>query len=97
MNNNLTSLNKIWKIIKEKNMYWIEDLKFANDKKHKYIVTIINPKTKRKKNIKFGSYNYKDYTIHKDPIRRENYRNRHKHDKINDNTKPGYYAYHLLW
>ena len=34
---------------------------------------------------------------HKDENRRRSYRNRHKNDHINDDTKAGYYSWRYLW
>jgi hypothetical protein len=88
----LTPLSTIWSIIRRKRFNFIEDLQYANDGKHKYVVTITNPNSGRKKKIKFGAYGMEDYTIHKDPERRRRYRQRHKNDHINDRTKPGFYS-----
>jgi hypothetical protein len=47
---------------------------------------------------KFGARGYEDYTIHKDPKRRQNYRSRHAKDlDTNDYTRAGYLSYYILW
>ena len=53
-----------------------------------------------KKTVSFGAKNYSDYTLHKDPERKQRYIDRHK--KNEDWTKtgiktPGFYAKHVLW
>jgi len=45
----------------------------------------------------FGDAKYEDYTMHKDPERKKNYRSRHANDYINDPMKPGFWSYWLLW
>lgn len=50
------------------------------------------------KTVDFGAKGYSDYTIHKDPERRERYLKRHKANE--DWSKPdtaGSLAKHLLW
>ena len=52
------------------------------------------------KTVSFGAKGYSDYTLHKDPERKERYISRHK--KNEDWTKsgiktPGFYAKHVLW
>jgi len=53
-----------------------------------------------RKTISFGANGYSDYTIHKDPERKNRYINRHK-DKENWGLSgietAGFYAKHLLW
>jgi hypothetical protein len=49
------------------------------------------------KKVSFGATGYEDYTIHKDKERRERYRTRHKNDKINDPTAPGFWSWWVLW
>ena len=53
-----------------------------------------------KKTVSFGAKGYSDYTLHKDPERKERYISRHK--KNEDWTKSGiktagFYAKHVLW
>ena len=54
--------------------------------------------------IHFGATGYEDFTQHKDPARRANYRRRHGAIKLKDGrlaytvpTSPAYCSYNLLW
>jgi hypothetical protein len=49
------------------------------------------------KKVSFGATGYEDYTIHKDKERRERYRTRHRKDRINDPTSPGFWSWWVLW
>ena len=52
------------------------------------------------KKISFGASGYSDYTIHKDPERKERYIARHKKNEEwskSGVTTSGYWAKHLLW
>jgi hypothetical protein len=62
----------------------------------KFDIWIELPNGKVKK-VSFGGAGYEDYTTHKDIERRKRYRIRHKNDKIHDPTKPGFWAYWILW
>ena len=67
----------------------------ANDGKHKYYII-----TSSGRKIYFGAKGYSDYTIHKDPQRKQRYIERHK-DKENwtksgINTA-GFWSRWLLW
>ena len=44
----------------------------------------IPTKTGRLKKVSYGAAGMSDYTKHKDKERRENYRKRHKNDRINE-------------
>lgn len=48
--------------------YGAEDLKYSTRKSNKYMVNLPGGKV-----VHFGSPKYEDFTIHKDPIRREKY------------------------
>ena len=73
-------------------------LKEANDKKHKYIVSIMNETTKRLKNIKFGAYGMDDYTIHKDEKRKSLYDARHRvREDWTDPQTAGFWSKWILW
>ncbi len=68
----------------------------ANNGKHKYYII-----TKTNKKVYFGQYGASDYTIHKDPLRKERYIKRHS--GMNENwTKSGidtagWWSRWLLW
>ena len=47
--------------------------------------------------VPFGAAGYQDYTQHRDPKRRSNYRRRHAHDRLSDPTSAGALSWHLLW
>lgn len=67
----------------------------ANDKKHKYYII-----TKTGRRVYFGAYGYSDYTIHKDPKRKERYIERHRGrenwTKSGIDTS-GFWSRWLLW
>ena len=67
----------------------------ANDNKYKYYII-----TKNEKKIYFGAAGYSDFTIHKDPERKQRYINRH--EKNENWTKSGidsagFWSRWLLW
>ena len=67
----------------------------ANDGKHKYFIM-----TKSGKHFYFGAAGYSDFTIHKDPERKQRYINRH--EKNENWTKSGidsagFWSRWLLW
>jgi len=56
------------------------------------------------KYIHFGATGYEDYTQHKDPARRANYRRRHGAIKLKDGrlaytvkSSPAFWSWNLLW
>lgn len=67
----------------------------ANDGKHKYYII-----TKTGKKVNFGAVGYDDYTIHKDPERKQRYIDRHKNNenwnKSGINTA-GWWSRYFLW
>ena len=40
---------------------------------------------------------YEDYTVHKDPERKQSYLSRQMHDSYTDPLYPSFYATNLLW
>ena len=96
MNNNLVSIQKIKKIVKQKGlMKFIKDVNYSNVQNKKYyVITIDNKK------VNFGDIRYSDWLTHHDKIRRENFRKRFKSlfekNKDNYNT-PIFYSYQILW
>ena len=54
--------------------------------------------TGRLKTTHFGAKNYSDYTIHKDPARKQRYLDRHrKNENWNDPTSAGSLSTYILW
>lgn len=50
------------------------------------------------KRVSFGARGYEDFTIHKDPERRDRYIKRHKKDlQTMDPTRAGYLSMFILW
>jgi hypothetical protein len=47
--------------------------------------------------IRYGARGYEDYTQHKDPDRRANFRARHKCDSVTDKNTARYWACQDLW
>ena len=92
---NLISLNKLYDIIKSKNLdKYILNLGYSNRKNKKYFVKTIDNNI-----IHFGDTRYEDYLIHNDNIRREQFRTRfnklYQKNKNNYNA-PIFWAY-ILW
>ena len=79
-------------------MYKFIKLEEADDKKHKYIVTLKNQKTDRLNNIKFGAYGMDDFTITKNEEQKMRYIERHrKRENWNDPSTAGFWSYWILW
>ena len=74
-------------------------LKQNTNQRYKWTVTFLRPNG-RKKTIHFGAKGMSDYTIHKDPERKQRYINRHK-KRENWNKSgiktAGFWSLHLLW
>jgi hypothetical protein len=51
----------------------------------------------RLKIVSFGAKGYSDYTIHKDPERKERYWSRHRGDNLDDPMSPGALSWFVLW
>ncbi len=65
----------------------------SDNPKKKFMVYLPN-----NKKIHFGSKLYSDYTIHKDPYRKELYIARHKkNENWNNIGSAGYWSKNLLW
>jgi hypothetical protein len=67
----------------------------ANDGKHKYYII-----TKNEKRVYFGQASASDYTIHKDPERKQRYIKRHKKNEIFSKSgidSAGFWSRWLLW
>ena len=63
----------------------------------KYVATYTNKTTGRENNIHFGAKGYVDYTQTPDAENKKAYRKRHAKDYIDDISKPGAWAWWLLW
>ena len=51
-----------------------------------------------KKTVHFGAVGMSDFTLHKDPERKQRYIDRHKaNENWNDYTTPGFFSRWLLW
>ena len=96
MENNLVSLDRLKKLIKEKGLNkYIKEIGYSKAKNKKYyIITIDN------KRVNFGSLNYKDFLQHHDEERRQRFRQRFNklYEKFKtDHNKPIFYSWNLLW
>ncbi len=69
----------------------------SHNKDKKYMVKFINSKTRQMNTIHFGAFGMSDFTIHKDPHRRQLYIIRHNKDKINNPDYAGFWSMNLLW
>jgi len=70
----------------------------SSNPKKKWMVKYINQKTGREKTLHFGAKDYEDYTIHKDPDRKDRYIQRHsEREDWNDLTKAGAWSRYILW
>ena len=51
-----------------------------------------------KKTVSFGAAGYSDYSVHKNPERKQRYIDRHKkNENWNDHTTAGFFAKNILW
>ena len=65
----------------------------SKNKNKKYSAVIDGKKT-----IHFGAVGYEDYSVHKDPERKQRYIDRHKsREDWSDHTTAGFYAKNILW
>lgn len=97
MNKNLIALDELYKIIKNKGLdKYIISYGYSKRKGKKYHVILRDTL----KPVHFGALDYEDYLIHKDPIRRENFRKRFKalYEKNKNNpSSPIFWSYLILW
>lgn len=94
--NNLVSLDELYKVIKKKGLdKYITSYGYSNRKGKKYYVILRDGL----KPIHFGAIEYQDYLIHKDPIRRANFRKRFKalYEKNKNNLQSPIFWSWLLW
>lgn len=67
-----------------------------SDRRGKRFVAI--PTDNDGKIVHFGSSEHENYTMHKDPKRKQSYLNRHaKNERWDDLTTAGAWSRHLLW
>ena len=65
-----------------------------SDKKNKKFDARIDGK----KTVSFGAAGYSDYSVHKDPERKQRYLKRHKkNENPNDHNTASFYATNILW
>ena len=63
--------------------------------KHKFVVKSCHEG--EEKIVRYGHRDYQDYTQHKDPKRKENFRSRMSCDEPMDKNTPRYWACSKLW
>jgi len=69
----------------------------ATDGKHKFVATF-EYKDGRVKHTPFGSFGMDDFTLTRDKMQRERYRERHSKDlRTHDPTAAGYLSMFILW
>ena len=85
---------------RKKSSIKLVSIKTSPKKDKKLVATfeIKDGKRSSKKTVHFGAKNYSDYTIHKDPERKQRYIQRHrKHEDWNDPTTAGALSLYVLW
>jgi hypothetical protein len=66
------------------------------DSPKKWVVRVPTASGKGK-TVLFGARGYEDFTTHHDVERRERYRTRHQHDRLDDPYAPGFWSMWALW
>jgi len=71
----------------------------SSKKEKKKMVYVLNKKTGNVNVVHFGQAGASDYTIHKDPKRRNRFRARHGCDPVSklDRNSPKYFSCEVLW
>jgi hypothetical protein len=70
----------------------------ASDGVHKWVGVFTDPVDKTERRIPFGAKGYSDYTINRDPLRRERYIARHKaRENWRDPMTAGALSRFILW
>lgn len=73
-------------------------IKKSNKPAKKMMAVFYNSKTGRENTTHFGAAGMSDYTIHKDPKRKQRYINRHKvNENWNDPSSAGALSRFILW
>lgn len=76
----------------------IVNIKKSNLENKKMTAIFYDINNKKIKTVHFGQAGASDYTIHKDPERKQRYIERHeKREDWNDPMKPGTLALYILW
>ncbi len=71
---------------------------FQSQRQFKKLQVCIKDEDNKIKNIHFGDKRYEDYTMHKDKLRRINFRARHKCDLVKPNKSTArYWSCKRLW
>lgn len=79
-------------------MYRLLKIAKSDKPEKKLAATFENTTTKRLKVVHFGAAGMSDYTIHRDPDRKQRYINRHKkNENWNDPTTAGALSRWVLW
>lgn len=79
-------------------MYKLIYIKPSTRKDKKFMAKFCNTENGREKTTHFGAKGMSDYTIHKDPKRKERYIKRHKvRENWNDPTSAGALSRWVLW
>lgn len=69
-----------------------------SDRADKKLVATFTTDKGTEKKVHFGAKSYSDYTVHKDPKRRQSYLARHKpREDWSDPSTPGSLSKHILW
>jgi hypothetical protein len=107
MNNNLVSLDILYKIIKMKGLNkYINSYGYSKKKDKKYYIILKNGKGEALASgtsgnvIHFGSLKYEDYLIHKDKDRLNRFRSRFKslyETNKNNLNSPIFWSWNILW
>lgn len=63
----------------------------------KHAVVVKDPKTGKRRIVRFGDPNMDDYLKHKDEKRRKNFHERMNCSEKKDRTKPGWWACNYSW
>ena len=73
-------------------------IKIVKSTKHDKKLMAIFEKNGREKTVHFGSFGMSDFTLHRDPARKQRYLDRHrKNENWNNPTSPGSLSRYILW
>lgn len=79
-------------------MYKLIEIKESTRKDKKMMAVFFNKKTNRNNTVHFGARGMSDYTIHKDPERKQRYLQRHKtNENWDDPVTAGALSRWILW